>query len=343
MLRVLIIKRDKFGDLVLTTPLIRYLAGLSVPPEGVELSVLLPAQFSFLLKSSPYIFKIFEIPQKKGSKLRLILEALFLWLRLLRVKFDYVVVASGEPTTSGLRVASMLRAKHIVAYLIPDVRRSKHIGVAECDAHELHRILKLGQKVSELLGGRSEFSPDFMPRINLTNDQDQLRTDFLARQGLQVQRYFIVGIGCRKLKRKPSAAQIKYLANHFQKTLSLRCVLSWTPTSNFDPGYPSDDEIAAKILVSNGEIIPLAGTLLEAIAVVKGARFCVFPDSGLMHASAALGVPTLGLFSTLGNAPPAARWRPIGTATTYIEVDTEMSCVSPQVYVEKIDKMLSET
>jgi len=223
MLRILVIKRDKFGDLVLTTPLIRYLARLSPSPGEVELSVLLPTQFSFLLKSSPHVFKIFEIPTKNRSRLRFILEALFLWMRLLRVKYDYVVVASGEPTGSGLRIASMLRAKHIIAYLSPNFRRSRCIRVEESAAHELHRILKLGQKVSELLSGRSEPNLDFFPRINITRHQEQLRIDFLARQGLQSQEYFVIGIGCRKLKRKPSVAQVHYLANHFKEALALRC------------------------------------------------------------------------------------------------------------------------
>jgi ADP-heptose:LPS heptosyltransferase len=64
-------------------------------------------------------------------------------------------------------------------------------------------------------------------------------------------------------------------------------------------GAPSDQALGLKAeAMVPGEVINLVGrtSLREAVAIIALARFCLGPDTGLMHIAAAMGTPVVSLW-----------------------------------------------
>jgi heptosyltransferase-2 len=79
------------------------------------------------------------------------------------------------------------------------------------------------------------------------------------------------------------------------------------------------------------EIVAAAGShardltstdLRNAILAMKLANACVSNDSGLVHVSAAIGTPTIGIFGPTS----AWHWAPLNPLAATIETTTEVPC-----------------
>jgi ADP-heptose:LPS heptosyltransferase len=75
--------------------------------------------------------------------------------------------------------------------------------------------------------------------------------------------------------------------------------------------------------LAQGKVINLTGrtTLRDAIAIIQQARFCVGPDTGLMHIAAALGTPVVSLWG----ATDPVRTGPYGFADLAIRGKADCS------------------
>ena len=62
--------------------------------------------------------------------------------------------------------------------------------------------------------------------------------------------------------------------------------------------------------------------LRNAILALKIASACVSNDSGLVHVSAAIGTPTVGIFGPTS----AWHWAPLNPLAATIETQTELPC-----------------
>ena len=84
-------------------------------------------------------------------------------------------------------------------------------------------------------------------------------------------------------------------------------------------GSKDDAKYALRLMAkaNHKQLIDLTGktTILETAAILKHCQATISNDSGLMHMSAGLSIPTLGIFT---NADPEV-WKPLGTHTDYIE------------------------
>jgi lipopolysaccharide heptosyltransferase II len=100
----------------------------------------------------------------------------------------------------------------------------------------------------------------------------------------------VLFIGSRWESKQWFAAQIAASAATIRRHHNLDVVFLGAAT---DRALASDAESLVQ-----GPIINLAGrtSLREAVAIIKKARFCLGPDTGLMHIAAALGVPVISLW-----------------------------------------------
>jgi heptosyltransferase-2 len=89
-------------------------------------------------------------------------------------------------------------------------------------------------------------------------------------------------------------------------------------------GGPLERPLAADIIRHAGEQVrDLTGTdLRDAVLALKAADLTVANDSGLMHVSAAIGTPTIGIF---GPTDPRL-WAPLNPLAAVVEPDRSLPC-----------------
>lgn len=89
-------------------------------------------------------------------------------------------------------------------------------------------------------------------------------------------------------------------------------------------GGPAEKEIAAEIVAAGGpRVRDLTGNdLRNAVLALANARAAISNDSGLLHVSAAVGTPSIGIF---GPTSPW-HWAPLNPIEAAIETTTDVPC-----------------
>src|SRR2546423_10219911 len=112
-MRILIVKRDKLGDMLLTTPLI---AHLRRSISGAEVSVLASDYCGWVVRDFPDVAKLWTYPRLR----------LWSWSKIPRywrvmrevrdAKFDVAIAAGGEYSPRAVERALSTQAKRTIAY-----------------------------------------------------------------------------------------------------------------------------------------------------------------------------------------------------------------------------------
>lgn len=312
MTKILIVKRDKLGDLLLTTPLIEILS--SSLPHG-EIHVWATAFTTFVVESHPSVKVVW--PMQKHAKS---MAEFFLMLKQLvqirRQRYDWIIVASGEASYRAMRRARLAGGRRLIAFSshVAESERApkyKFIDWLEPPQGDLHESLRIAKLAEPILNSAISSFMVPLPRLYHSAESTALGSRFIERSGLFEKRFVVIGLGARKEKRQPSVRQVLAWAD-WLKRQGFRTVLSYTPRRAVDPGYPSDADVADEIIAEDCSIVPLAGDIQEAVAVIFSAAFSVIPDSGLMHVAAASPGGVIGLFADPERSPSPEQWGPRG-------------------------------
>lgn len=341
-MKILIVKRDKLGDLLLTTPLVMLLSN-NLPKTQID--VWCPSFTSVLVRGFPGVRRVWMMPKVSGfgfGALFGIWSLLVQVFRLRQQKYDWVIAANGEYSRRAIDKAVWVGGRKLVAF-IPEALKGGHSKSATValvpPSHDLHESVRLSQLAGPILNRviREDECP--LPRLTQPDSRVPYALAYLSRWNLVVGQYVVVGLGARKAKRQPTSAQVLSWSGWF-KNRGLRTVLSYTPGFAADPGYPSDEEMARCIMAANSEIIPLAGPIEEAIAVIQGAKFSVIPDSGLMHIAAATAGGVIGLYADPINSPNPAQWGPRGKRCQTVVAERSISEVPDQTMFKLFESFL---
>ena len=87
-MKIIILKRDKLGDLLLTTPMLQLLKQYF---PSSTLSVIAPQSSAWILKDAPFIDELYIYPQPKSFNLKsliALLKQLTLFLKIREQHFD---------------------------------------------------------------------------------------------------------------------------------------------------------------------------------------------------------------------------------------------------------------
>ena len=317
-MRVLIVKRDKLGDLLLTTPVIAHLAQ-SLP--GVELHLLANDYNAWVARDHPALARTWVYPRVRRAgrlHLRSLAAQAAVALALVRARFDVAIVMGGDESPRAIARAGWTRARRVVAYAADARRHGPRLTDAlpvPLEGHEIERMLGL---CAPLGVAPPAVLPH--PQYRLPQAGVAFAHRWLAAHGLAPGRYVVIGLGARRAKKQPSTAQILAWSSRLHEAHGLATVLMWTPGPGDQPGYPGDDAIVAPVLARALPFVhPFRGPIPEAIALLFHAHTSIVPDSGLMHFAAASPGGVLGLFADPADSAPAARWAPRGPRALHVE------------------------
>jgi len=337
-LKILVIKRDKIGDLLLTTPLLAHLRA-ALPAAAIHL--LVNDYNAWVVAEEPAIDRRWIYRRVKvGRQVRVGAALSILWqnLQLRSERFDVALVANGSCSPRAIERARAAGARRVIAY-VDRGWRGRPISDPLPEPAGIHEVERLIGLAVPLGVAPPAVSP--LPRYRLPAADAGAARDWLAGRGLAPGGYVVIGLGARRAKKQPATRQVIDWAARLRDRHGLQTVFMWTPGRSDNPLYPGDDEVAEPVLAAGLECIhPFRGPIPPALGLIWQARTSIFPDSGLMHFAAASPGGVLGLFADTSVSPPPSQWAPRGAAARWLEAAQSVSELSDQAVFTALAPLL---
>lgn len=269
MTRSLVIAPQWIGDAVMTEPLMRRLAA-----RGEQLTVGALPWVAPVYRAMPQVAEVIDFPFQHGG---LQFKARRQLARQLEGRFDAAYVLPNSLKSA------------LLPFMASIPRRVGYLGEARVGLLT-HRVKNPKGKPPMVafysaLSGEAGIASD-RPRLSLPEGEP---ARVAQAQGLALQGFYTFAPGAEfgSSKRWPAAHYAQLAAQ-----LDAPVVLL---------GSGKDAPVCEEIVqAAPGRCLNLAGktSLMEAIALIAGARAMVSNDSGLMHVAAAFGIPQVALFGS---------------------------------------------
>ena len=298
--RILFIRLDRVGDVVLSTPAIEALKK-SYPHS--EITVLLRPQTAALLENNPHVDRCVVLDPGAGPAER------YRVLRDLRQqRFDLAVDPCVDWTLSSALIAWLSGARFRIGYPCGG-REAFFTAIAEHPDSHTHMADVILGTLAPLGIDRSKPQP----RLYLTEEERNRAACWLAERTGGVKP--LIGI-------HPGAfyAAQRWLPEHF-------AVLADRLQRNFDVilfGGPADEELVQRIQSR------MPGKALKVVtpdirwfaALLSSCRLLVCNNSGPLHVASALGIPTVSFMG------PTVKelWSPRGDKNAVLRID-DLPCI----------------
>lgn len=322
-MKILILKRDKIGDLLLTTPMLWHLR--QAMPQA-EIHLLANSYNAWVVADNPNITRLWIYRRTKaGNRIDFaaVLQQLWQQLQLRHQHFDVAIVAGGEFSPRAVKRALAINAKRIISYCNASRVCTRISDPLQFPTrkHEVDRMLNLLAPL-----GIAPPAQEIYPTYNLPSEWHKFAMEWLNERKLLPGNYVVLGLGARRPKKQPTTEQILRWAAYFKEQYQIDTIFMWTPGKSDNPLYPGDDEVAQPVMDAGVSYIhPFRGALLPALGLIWHARASVFPDSGLMHFAAASPGGVLGLFAETDVSPSPQQWGPRGPRADYLEAVKSVS------------------
>jgi ADP-heptose:LPS heptosyltransferase len=336
-MKILVVKRDKIGDLVLATPLLRVLRA-ALPEARIEL--LASDYNAWLLRGNRDVDRVWTYRRSRvGSRVSVAgaLQQAILMARLRLQRYDVAIAAGGEISPRAARRAAFAGARRTIAYAGEEGPFVSDPLSAPRSGHERDRMIGLLSP----LGIRAPEAPPLPAHEPSRESLEQARS-WLAARGLSPRGYIVMGLGARRPQRRPEPEQVIRWSRRVRAALGLQTLLMWTPGRGDNPVYPGDDDVAEPVLAADlPGLHPFRGDLQGAVALVWHARTSIFPDSGLMHLAAASPGGVLGLFAQTDTSPHPSQWGPLGVNVDYLEAPARVAELDDDRVLERLTRLAS--
>lgn len=340
-MKVLVIKRDKIGDLLLTTPM---LARLKASRPDAQVHLLANDYNAWVVEGNRNIDRLWVYRRvRQGSRFSLAAA----WNQLVqsdslrRERFDVAIVANGDESPRAIARGLASNAARVIAYC-DDARRYPRLTdplPVLRGTHECERLLALLAP----LGIAAPAAPP-LPEYRLPPEQAGFARAWLAERSLAPGGYIVLGLGARRAKKQPTSEQVLRWSQRLHAERGLATVFMWTPGRSDDRRYPGDDAVAQPVLDARKSWIhPFRGPILPALGLIWSARASIFPDSGLMHFAAASPGGVLGLFAETDVSPHPSQWSPRGRRADYLEAGKSVAELADEAVFARLTRLLANS
>ncbi|WP_018610532.1 glycosyltransferase family 9 protein [Uliginosibacterium gangwonense] len=338
-MKILIIKRDKLGDMLLTTPMLSLLRQ-SLPQARIE--VLANTYNAWILDGNPDVDRVWRYQRVKEAG-RIHWRAAFAQigqtLALRRERYDWVIIANGDASHRAIKRGALIGGQHLVSYV-----DDKNTHRAVTDPLNIPKSIHEARRMANLLTPLGITLPDELApmRFQLPAEAETFAQQWLAEQGLVAGSYITLGLGARRAKKQPTTEQIIRWTRHFYEQWGLKTVFMWTPGKSDNPLYPGDDDVAQPVLDAHLPwLVPFRGALKPALGLIWHGRTSLFPDSGLMHFAAASPGGVLGFFAESNVSPSPQQWGPIGPRTRWLDAPKAVAELADADVLLKVAELLA--
>lgn len=286
--RVLFLRHDRLGDMILTTAALRAIA---TSHPGLRLDVLASPANAPVLRHSRHIAEIVRFDKKKPWTYPAVA------LRLRRARYDGVVdcmVTAPSLTTLLLMLASGARHRIAAAGREGRVATDDVITIpVPTPPFAIHMTERLGALAAAF--GVDVARVDWRPEIPLA-DAERARADAVWDTTSGTAPRFLVNVSAGIVQRRwPEERYVAVLHHLRRREPDARLVVI---------GAPDESERAARIAEAGGARYVATAGVRDAFALVAAADFVFTPDTSIAHAASAFARPAVAMYLP-GNAE---RW-----------------------------------
>ncbi len=302
--RILIIRTDRIGDVVLSTPVIRTLRrtypdayiGMMVRPENRE-----------LVDGNPDLNEV-VLYDKEGEHKS--------WLATLRFAFQlktkrYDTAVILHSTNRAILVSFFAGIKRRIGYArrlpwlltdpVPYVKK-------EGQRHELDYNLDLLKPI----GIRSAVRDLFIPTAPA---QQKKVENFLFHEGIGNNPYIVIHPGASCPSKRWPFARFAALADRLIHHYGIEVVVIAGPGDK-----KTGEEMVRSMAYRPAQALGIF-SLGETACLLKGAKCLISNDSGPVHIASAVGAPVAAIFGRWGGGLSPTRWGPTGPNSRILHKD----------------------
>lgn len=287
--RVLLVRYDRLGDMVITTPLIETLRQLA--PQA-EIDVLASWRNAALIEKDP---RIHAVHRWDGSPIRRLRTLIACRQRKYDLTFQLIL---WRTTLPGL-LAGMLTPQGRVVSRDDSNNRTifDHTYKVNSTTHYSEQVYGFLEAGLDIRSGIPEMPPY---SLHIHREQEQTTGRKLQESGLEPHSYILLNISAGEKERELTHEQNVHLVQELLRIAAahdLKVVIT---------GSPGDRERAQAIAkaVHSENLALFFGTLQDALVAIREARCIITPDTGTNHLASALQTPTVAFFTRDG--------RPVG-------------------------------
>ncbi len=301
--RILIVRSDRIGDVILSTPVIRNLR-LAFPSSHI--AFLCKPYTKGIVEKNPHLDEVIVYDKDKTQKGTLSSIAFSLSLR--KKRFDWALILNPSLRLHlitffagiSLRIGWNTKGGWL---LTKRLAHTKPQGLK----HELEYTLDILRALGIPVVDKSLYfpvSPEVEVRVK----------ELLLREGLKNDEGFVVyhpSASCPS-KRWPIEHFLR-LINILQRETKYKAVVISS----------KEEKDVAKDLIEKVRVIDLRArlSLMELAALLKNAKLFISNDSGPVHIAASLNVPVISIFGRNEPGLSPRRWRPLGENSFYFHKD----------------------
>ena len=287
-IKILFIRIDRIGDLVLSTPALRALK--QAFPHSL-LVVLASPSNKLLLLNNPYVDTVFVYDQKKGLS-----DKIGIIKQLRSYSFDLAVDPYPDYELRTALIALLSGAKKRIGYA--SYGREAFFNIEAPQIKKDQHFVDLTLGILKSLGIKAN---DKKPEIFLTEDEKKWARNWLKKGGAGGKP--IVGIhpGGYYETQRWLPERFAAVANDFKKSGYLDVIMF---------GGPGDEGLVDRIssMVNEELLTYMANDLRRLAALLSCCRVLICNNSGPLHIAVAMGTPTISIMGPTKKD----HWMPIG-------------------------------
>lgn len=294
--RILIVRTDKIGDLVLSTPVIKAVRDAY---PGSYIAALVRPYAHEVIKNNPYLDEV--ITYEKSKKGIGILKDLKFILALRKKKFDLALVLHPKNRTHIIIFLSGISErvgydKKLGVLLTKKIPHIKEYGLK----HEIDYTLDIVRYVG--------IEPvEKKPCVYPDKDADKKIDDVFIKSGISRDDAVITmhpGSSCPSKRWK--VERFAKVADTLAEKYRAKIVIIAGPK---DKGFGDD---MAKFMTAKNINLSGKTTVTDLVSILRRSRLFISNDSGPVHIACAVGTPTISIFGRNDRGLSPARWRPVG-------------------------------
>ncbi|WP_075181020.1 glycosyltransferase family 9 protein [Pantoea sp. 1.19] len=292
-MKILLIRRDNIGDLILTTPLIASLAQAYNAP----VDLLVNSYNQAVLHGNPdvgqlHLYSKLHHRQPGQSALSVLWQRLKTILALRRARYDVAIIAREQWDKRPLQWAKLAGARRIIA--LGEQMPAAITDPVSPGREPEHIVQRLARLTAPL--GLPETPPGPLALYLGDDEIAAMRQRLALKEGLPV---YGLQISARKAPQRWQVEKFAELARRLVQQEHCQLLLFWSPGDANNPRHPGDDDKAAELLAACAGL-PIAPVVTHQLRELMAAMsFCdqiLTSDGGALHVAAGVGVPTVALF-----------------------------------------------
>jgi ADP-heptose:LPS heptosyltransferase len=307
--RILVIRRDNIGDLVLTTPLIH---ALRAHFPAAWIGALTNSYNAPVLAGNADLNAVVAYDKAKHRpELPRVAVAVATARRLLQLRRQHIDLAILATPGYQRQAASLVRwigAREVLGFAAPGQRKPVTMAIEYGNGATLHAA----EDVFRLLAPLGIEGGPGPCRMVADPAERLLAASQLVPLNAPGRPVVAVHVSARRARQQWPAERFARLITELHRTSGCAVILLWAPGATDDPRHPGDDAKAQAVRAGIPAHVPLLAAptahLSQLTATLDLCNLMICADGGAMHVAAALGKPVVALFGD----SPVHRWRPWG-------------------------------